>query len=75
MMPLITGTNLGYKVLSLLGEGGMGELYFAEGTPLGPKVALKPRLPEFVANEDRLRRFVREAKAAAALSHPKGFQH
>ena len=59
-----------YRILSKIGAGGMGEVYLAEDTRLDRKVALKLLLPEFVANEDRLRRFVQEAKAAAALSHP-----
>src|SRR5881392_2913168 len=59
-----------YRILKKLGAGGMGEVYLAEDTRLDRKVALKLLLPEFIANEDRLRRFVLEAKAAAALSHP-----
>ncbi len=65
------GSRVGhYRLLSLLGAGGMGEVYLAEDTRLDRKVALK-LLPEaFTKNEDRLRRFVREAKAASALNHP-----
>ena len=48
----------------------MGEVYLAEDTRLNRKVALKLLPSESVGNEDRLRRFVQEAKAAAALSHP-----
>jgi serine/threonine protein kinase len=59
-----------YRVISKLGSGGMGEVYLAEDTRLDRKVALKLLPSEFVSNEDRLRRFVQEAKAAAALSHP-----
>ncbi|MFL6276525.1 MAG: protein kinase domain-containing protein [Blastocatellia bacterium] len=59
-----------YRILKKLGAGGMGEVYLAEDTRLDRKVALKLLLPEFIANEDRLWRFVLEAKAAAALSHP-----
>ena len=65
------GTRLGrYKVRSQIGIGGMGEVYLAEDTQLGRKVALKLLPAEVAANEDRMRRFVQEAKAAAALNHP-----
>ena len=58
-----------YRVLSLLGQGGMGAVYLAEDTQLGRKVALK--LPSFdVSETKRLERFVREAKASAGLLHP-----
>jgi serine/threonine-protein kinase len=59
-----------YSIIKKLGAGGMGEVYLAQDTRLDRKVALKLLLSEFVSNEDRLRRFVQEAKAAAALSHP-----
>ena len=59
-----------YRIVSKIGAGGMGEVYLTEDTRLDRKVALKLLLSEFVASEDRLRRFVQEAKAAAALSHP-----
>ncbi len=59
-----------YSILKRLGAGGMGEVYLAQDTRLDRKVALKLLLAEFVSNEDRLRRFVQEAKATAALSHP-----
>ena len=59
-----------YTVLRLLGEGGMGKVYLAQDTRLERKVALKI-LPEAFAREpERMRRFVREAKAASALNHP-----
>jgi len=70
-MSLTAGAHLGpYEIISHLGAGGMGEVYLAEDTRLDRKVALKLLPSEFVSNEDRLRRFVQEAKAAAALSHP-----
>src|ERR671931_649348 len=59
-----------YKILDRLGEGGMGEVYRARDTRLGRTVAIKV-LPDAVADDaDRRARFVREAQAAAALSHP-----
>ena len=68
---LPSGTNLGdYEVKSLLGSGGMGEVYRARDSRLGRDVAIKV-LPSFLATDsDRLRRFEQEARAAAALNHP-----
>ena len=60
-----------YKIIKLLGKGGMGEVYLAEDTKLDRQVALKILPQEFSQNADRVRlRFVREAKAASALNHP-----
>jgi eukaryotic-like serine/threonine-protein kinase len=59
-----------YRVLSLLGAGGMGEVYLAEDLRLERRVALKILPPELAENKERLTRFVREAKAASALNHP-----
>ncbi|HKA22100.1 MAG TPA: protein kinase [Blastocatellia bacterium] len=59
-----------YRIISRIGAGGMGEVYLAEDTRLGRKVALKLLLSDFTTNPDRLRRFELEARAAATLSHP-----
>ncbi len=60
----------GYEILSLLGAGGMGEVYRARDTRLGRDVAIKV-LPSFFASDsDRLARFAREAQLLAALNHP-----
>src|SRR6266705_3011731 len=68
---LLVGQELGhYRVLSLLGSGGMGEVYLAEDTRLKRKVALKLLPAELTANQDRLRRFEQEAHTASALNHP-----
>src|SRR6266704_2756872 len=70
-MILTAGTQLGrYEIRSKIGEGGMGEVYLAEDTQLKRRVALKILPPELATNDDRMRRFVQEAQAAAALNHP-----
>ncbi len=70
-MTLIAGTKLGrYEIRSQIGEGGMGEVYLAQDTKLERKVALKILPADVGTNRDRMERFIREAKSAAALSHP-----
>src|SRR5207302_7373615 len=70
-MTIPAGTKLGrYKICAQLGAGGMGEVYLAQDTILGRKVALKILSAEFAAHPDRMKRFVQEAKAASALNHP-----
>lgn len=70
-MPLPTGTNLGrYKIHSVLGVGGMGEVYLAHDITLHRPVAIKLLPADFTANIDRLHRFEREAYAASSLNHP-----
>src|SRR5262249_37761088 len=67
----ISGRSLGhYRILSLIGRGGMGEVYLALDTHLGRRLALKLLPARFTQDEARLRRFVREAKAASSLNHP-----
>ncbi len=68
---LVIGRKLGhYEILSRLGEGGMGIVYKARDQHLDRFVAIKVLPPELVADPDRKRRFVQEAKAASALNHP-----
>ena len=65
------GARLGpYEVVSRIGAGGMGEVYRARDTRLGREVAIKVLPAGFAEDAERLRRFEREAKATAALSHP-----
>ncbi|MGB7070075.1 MAG: protein kinase [Pyrinomonadaceae bacterium] len=59
-----------YRIVSRIGAGGMGEVYLAEDARLERKVALKILLPEVAGDDERIRRFVQEAKAASALNHP-----
>jgi serine/threonine protein kinase len=68
---LVAGQLVGhYKIIRPLGKGGMGEVYLAGDTKLDRKVALKLLPAEFTNHKDRLRRFIREAKAASSLNHP-----
>jgi serine/threonine protein kinase len=70
-MSIPAGTRLGpYEIVSLIGVGGMGEVYRAKDTRLGRDVAIKVLPESFAADHDRRARFEREAQAVAALSHP-----
>ena len=60
----------GYRIISLLGKGGMGEVYLAEDTKLNRKVALKFLSMEFVGDNWAKRQLIKEAQAAAMLDHP-----
>jgi eukaryotic-like serine/threonine-protein kinase len=70
-MGLESGHRLGrYEIRSLIGSGGMGEVYLAHDTKLERKVALKLLLARYTTSEDRLGRFAQEARAASGLNHP-----
>ena len=66
-----SGTKLGhYEISTLLGKGGMGEVWSAKDTKLGREVAIETLPEEFAKDADRLARFEREAKLLASLNHP-----
>jgi Tol biopolymer transport system component len=70
-MALISGSKLGpYEIQSVIGAGGMGEVYRARDARLDRTVAIKVLPASFSADRDRLQRFAQEARAAAALNHP-----
>ena len=70
-MPIEAGTRLGrYIIQSVLGAGGMGEVYRATDTRLGRDVAIKVLPAAVAADPSRLQRFELEARAIASLSHP-----
>jgi serine/threonine protein kinase/tetratricopeptide (TPR) repeat protein len=70
-MALSAGTRLGpYEILAPLGAGGMGEVYRAQDTRLGRRVAVKVLPAALTEDHDRLRRFEQEARLVAALNHP-----
>src|SRR6266699_4077113 len=70
-MPLSVGERLGhYEVLSLLGQGGMGEVYRARDATLKRDVALKVLPATFLRDHERMARFQREAEVLASLDHP-----
>src|SRR5262249_33777947 len=67
----LIGKTLGpYQVLSLIGAGGMGEVYQARDARLSRDVAIKVLPASFAKDADRLRRFEQEARATSALNHP-----
>ncbi len=71
LMPLAPGTQLGpYEIVAPLGAGGMGEVYKAHDSSLRRDVAIKFLPALYSRDPDRLRRFAKEAQAAAALNHP-----
>jgi serine/threonine protein kinase len=68
-MTIKSGTSLShYSIVSKIGASGMGEVYLAQETKLDRKVAPKILPADLAANQDRMRRFVQEAKAAVALN-------
>jgi eukaryotic-like serine/threonine-protein kinase len=68
---LAAGQTVGrYRIISLIGEGGMGQVYLAEDTRLNRKVSLKFLASTFTNDRERLRRFEQEAQAVSALNHP-----
>ena len=70
-MTIPAGTRLGpYELLNPLGSGGLGEVWLARDVRLDRRVAVKLLHRSFSLDPDRLARFEREARAAAALSHP-----
>ena len=70
-MGLTAGTKIGrYVIDSLIGSGGMGEVYLSEDTQLGRKVAIKVLTATLAADDKARKRLVREARAAATLDHP-----
>ncbi len=71
MSALTPGTRLGsYEIVSLLGSGGMGEVYKAKDLKLGRDVAIKVLREDLASDPERLRRFEQEARAASSLNHP-----
>ncbi len=70
-MTLDPGTRFGrYEIRSHIGAGGMGEVYLAHDTELERAVALKVLPADAASDEQRMRRFIQEAKAVSALNHP-----
>jgi serine/threonine protein kinase len=69
-MPIETGTRLGpYEISSVIGAGGMGEVFKARDTRLNRTVALEVLPADKVADPGRKRRFTQEARSASALNH------
>ncbi len=70
-MTIAAHTKLGrYEIVSLIGAGGMGEVFLATDTQLERSVALKVLPAEFCCDAERVKRFKQEAKAASSLNHP-----
>ena len=70
-MPLSSGTRLNqYEVLSVLGQGGMGEVYLARDARLKRQAALKLLPDAYTQDRERVRRFEQEAVTASSLNHP-----
>src|SRR5438128_960776 len=70
-MAVAAGTRLGrYEIRSQIGAGGMGEVYLAEDTQLGRRVAIKLLPLETISDEHARKRLLIEARAAATLDHP-----
>src|SRR5712692_1551052 len=68
---LLAGQQIGpYKIIAPLATGGMGEVYLAQDSRLGRKIALKLLPPDFAKDQHRVRRFAQEARAASTLNHP-----
>lgn len=71
VMSLPAGTQIGpYEIVSLLGAGGMGEVYRARDSRIGREVAVKIIVSSFASDPKRLRRFEQEVRASGALNHP-----
>ena len=71
VIPSLEGRRLGhYQVLSLIGTGGMGQIFLADDTRLKRQVAIKVLPAAFTVDQDRIRRFEQEALAASSLNHP-----
>ena len=70
-MTIVSGTKLGrYEIRSLLGAGGMGEVYRAHDPKIGRDVAIKVLTADVAKDKERVARFEQEARAAGALNHP-----